>query len=36
MRGGAAPALKHGADEVHVVAGGDRRHRRDVASLRGN
>src|SRR3984885_11597379 len=29
MRGSPAPALEHGADEMHIVAGGDRRHRRN-------
>ena len=36
MRGGAAPALQHRADELHVVAGGDRGTVDMVASLRGN
>src|SRR6185295_10768091 len=29
MRRGAAPALQHGADEMHVMAGGSRWHRRN-------
>src|SRR5437870_1129197 len=29
MRGGPAPALQHGADEMHVMAGGSRRHGRN-------